>query len=73
MHKISGLSSGTMRSTVQPVEGFSVTMRRLRYLHVQRLLERCPGNYTKAARILGVTLATFYRYVDRPDLVRDTK
>lgn len=68
MDKTSASTSGTLRSSVQLVEGFSLILRGVQYMHALKTLQKYKGNYPKAARALGVRLTTFCRYVDRLDL-----
>lgn len=63
-------SSGTTRNALPLVPRFSVTPRGLQYLQAEKILDRCGGDFVKAARALGVTRTTLYRYLDRLDLLR---
>lgn len=49
---------------IQPIEG-SRGLDRLSWDRVESALKQSGGNRTKAARILGVGRATFYRFLDR--------
>jgi DNA-binding protein Fis len=61
MRKTSG--SGRVTISEQLVERYSVTLRGLKYLLAHEALQRCGGNYNKAAQILGVERTSLRRYL----------
>jgi DNA-binding NtrC family response regulator len=70
MSKTSGSSLTPVRANEQLAECYSVTARGFKYLQTQEALDRCAGDYKKAADTLGVRRKTLCRYLDRADLHR---
>jgi DNA-binding NtrC family response regulator len=49
-----------------PLKEFrEIAVRKMERLYVERLLERCGGNVTQAARKAGIARRSFYRLIDR--------
>jgi DNA-binding NtrC family response regulator len=65
------LASDTPSSSVQPAIGDELTIEEVERLHVEAVLERCEGNRTRAAAILGIDRKSLYRKLKRLDLDRD--
>ena len=51
-------------AVIQPMEG-SRGLDRLSWDRIEASLKQTAGNRTKAARVLGVGRATFYRFLER--------
>ena len=49
----------------QPAIGDDLTLTELERLHIKAVLERCAGNRTRAARILGIERKSLYRKIVR--------
>ncbi len=63
MHKSAGSGPESTQVRKPFVECYSVTLRGLEYLHVQRVLEMCGGSRARAAKVLGVERAALRRYL----------
>jgi len=54
-----------------PGIGDDLTLRELEKLHIEAVLERCEGNRTRAAEILGIERKSLYRKADRLGIALD--
>lgn len=50
-------------SFLKSIESFPPTLQELRDLYIDRVLDMCEGNHSRAARILGIGRTTLYRYL----------
>ncbi|MBD3853705.1 MAG: sigma-54-dependent Fis family transcriptional regulator, partial [Acidobacteria bacterium] len=56
-----------------PAIGDDLSLKELEKLHIEAVLERCGGNRTRAAEILGIERKSLYRKAERLGIVLDPK
>ncbi len=65
-----GANGGTERRSA-PGIGDELTLTELEKRHIEAVLERCGGNRTRAARILGIERKSLYRKAERLGIALD--